>query len=401
MAVSGTLATEQLPAAVSSAVYNADNQLTHWDSAAMSYDLNGNTLNDGTNSYVWDARNRLISADSNGATFSYDPLGRRASRTVMSTTTNFLYDGANPVQEQNGSGVTANLLTGGIDERFQRTDSTGTYSYLTDALGSPVALTSSTGAEQTTYSYGPYGVLSATGSNGNDYTYTGREADGLGLNYFRARYYNPQIGRFISEDPVGLAAGPNEYAYVGDSPLNFIDPSGEDKKNPFQCAANEASKVSAANGLKALGMNDFLADALGGNAFSGATDLFTSLATGQSGEGNDVHSVFYNMGQSALAGPTQGFGWPAQRIAMRFGGTLEGTPWSSSASDLATDSMVGSAFDAVTGADSSLITLSGEVSLSSAGMTATEFIPIVGEAKFAYDAATYFGAFIGCEAGAF
>jgi hypothetical protein len=86
---------------------------------------------------------------------------------------------------------------------------------------------------------------------------------------------------------------------------------------------------------------------------------------------------------------------------MRFGGTLEGTPWSSSASDLATDSMVGSAFDAVTGADSSLITLSGEVSLSSAGMTATEFIPIVGEAKFAYDAATYFGAFIGCEAGAF
>jgi YD repeat-containing protein len=53
----------------------------------MTYDLNGNTLNDGTNSYVWDARNRLASADNNGARFSYDPLGRRVSKTVLSTTT--------------------------------------------------------------------------------------------------------------------------------------------------------------------------------------------------------------------------------------------------------------------------------------------------------------------------
>lgn len=74
---------------------------------------------------------------------------------------------------------------------------------------------------------------------------------------------------------------------------------------------------------------------------------------------------------------------------MRFGGTLEDTPWSSSAGDLATNSMVESTFNAVTGADSSLITLSGEVSLSSTAMTATEFIPFVGEAKFAYDAATF------------
>ena len=159
----------------------------------------------------------------------------------MSTTTNFLYDGPNPVQEQNGSGVTANLLTGGIDERFQRTDSTGTYSYLADALRSTMALTNSTGAEQTTYSYSPYGALSATGSNSNDYGYTGREADGLGIDYFRARYYNPNIGRFLSEDPKGFRAGMNFYAYVDDSPLNFTDPSGQDKKNPFQCAADNAN----------------------------------------------------------------------------------------------------------------------------------------------------------------
>jgi len=225
--VSGSLASEQLPAAVALAQYNANNQLTQWGTTQMTYDLNGNTLSDGMNAYTWDARNRLASANSNAASFAYDPLGRRMSKTLLTTTTNFLYDGPNPVQEQNGSGVTANLLTGGVDERFQRTDSTGTYSYLTDVLGSTVALTGSTGAQQTTYSYGPYGVFSATGSNTNDYTYTGREADGLGIDYYRARYYNPATGRFLSEDPMGFAgSGPNLYEYVGDSPTNFSDPTG-------------------------------------------------------------------------------------------------------------------------------------------------------------------------------
>jgi YD repeat-containing protein len=145
--VSGSLANEILPAAVSSATYSANNQLTQWGSTAISYDLNGNTLSDGTNAYSWDARNRLVSANSNNAMFAYDPFGRRVSKTLLSTTTNFLYDCPNAVQEQNGSGVTANLLTGGVDERFQRTDSTGSYCYLTDVLGSTVAPTGSTGAE--------------------------------------------------------------------------------------------------------------------------------------------------------------------------------------------------------------------------------------------------------------
>ena len=79
MGVSGSLASEQLPAAVTSAQYNANNQLTQWGSTQMTYDLNGNTLNDGTNSYVWDARNWLVSANSGAAAFSYDPLGRRIS----------------------------------------------------------------------------------------------------------------------------------------------------------------------------------------------------------------------------------------------------------------------------------------------------------------------------------
>lgn len=162
----------------------------------MTYDLNGNTLNDGTNTYAWDARNRMMSADSNGATFAYDAVGRRTGKNISSINTNFLYDGVNPVQELNGSTITANLLTGlGIDERFTRTDSGGTANYLSDALGSTIALTGSSGNSTAQYSYSPFGSISITGMTTNSFTYTGREIDGLGIDYYRARYYNPTTGR--------------------------------------------------------------------------------------------------------------------------------------------------------------------------------------------------------------
>ena len=197
-----SLASEQLPAAVSSAAYNANNQLTQWGTQAMTYDANGNTLFDGMNSYAWDARNRLASA--NNGTFSYDALGRRVSKALLSSSTGFLYDGVNPVQELNGSTVTANMLTGGVDEFFARTDANGTVNYLTDALGSTMALADTNGNSDVQYSYGPYGSLSITGSTTNSHDYIGRESDGLGIDYYRARYYNPTTGRFISEDPFGL-----------------------------------------------------------------------------------------------------------------------------------------------------------------------------------------------------
>ena len=76
------------------------------------------------------------------------------------------------------------------------------------------------------YTYDPFGNTTVTGSSANPYQYTGRENDGTGLDYYRGRYYNPSLGRFISEDPIGFGGGINLYAYVGNSPLSFRDPFG-------------------------------------------------------------------------------------------------------------------------------------------------------------------------------
>ncbi len=100
-------------------------------------------------------------------------------------------------------------------------------SFHADGLGSVVAL-SEDGTELASYRYDAFGVPSASGSfaGSNTYTYTGRELDASGLYYYRARYYLPSIGRFLTPDPIGLAGGVNPYVYVGSNPVNFTDPFG-------------------------------------------------------------------------------------------------------------------------------------------------------------------------------
>ena len=120
----GSLAQGVLPAAVSGNVFNAANEMTAFNGAALTYDPNGNLTNDGTNTYSWDARNHLTAiAGANSASFVYDPMGRRDQKTINGTSTQFLYDSLNPVQEIQNGAPSANMLTGlGIDEYFQRID---------------------------------------------------------------------------------------------------------------------------------------------------------------------------------------------------------------------------------------------------------------------------------------
>ncbi len=112
-----------------------------------------------------------------------------------------------------------------IDEPFVRG---GSEYYLTDALGSTVVLTDATGLATTSYSYEPFGTSTLIGApTGNSLEFTGRENDGTGLRYYRARYYHSGLCRFIAEDPLGLQrSGTSLYAYVFDNPTSFTDPFG-------------------------------------------------------------------------------------------------------------------------------------------------------------------------------
>ena len=141
---------------------------------------------------MWNACNQLAQIQQNSTTvasFSYDGTGRRTAKTIGGVTTDYLYDGANAVQETQGTVVNP-ILTGlGVDERFARNEgSTCTY-FLTDALGSTVALANAGGTLLQQYQYDPYGNVSTSGGATNPYQYTGWENDGMGLYYYRARYY--------------------------------------------------------------------------------------------------------------------------------------------------------------------------------------------------------------------
>jgi RHS repeat-associated protein len=229
--MSGSWARTGMPnPTTNTAVYNAANELSNWNGATLAYDASGNMTSDGTNAYTWDPRNQLASISGNfTASFQYDPFGRRLGKTINGSTANFLYDGVNPVQELVGGSPSANLLTGpGADEYFQRTGLTGTSNFLTDALGSTLALADPTGTVQTQYTYDPFGGATTQGTaNANSFQFTGRENDGDGLDYYRARYYDPMVARFISQDPLDISGGgPNLYGYAMNSPVIYIDPMG-------------------------------------------------------------------------------------------------------------------------------------------------------------------------------
>jgi RHS repeat-associated protein len=227
----GSYARLSLPQALKSTEYNNANQLVNREGVTLEYDGEGNLLSDGSREYTWDSRGQLASiGGSTTAAFAYDPFGRRISKTLGGTTTNLLHDGPNVVRESVEAELTAGLITGlKPDQIFARTTGEGTSSYLTDRLGSTVALADEAGEVSTSYSYDPFGVPTSSGvPSDNPYQFTGREDDGTGLQYNRARYYSPLQGRFISQDPAGFeGSGSNLYWYANSDPVDYVDPTGE------------------------------------------------------------------------------------------------------------------------------------------------------------------------------
>ena len=231
-----------------------NNRVTSDGTFNYAYDDEGNLIRrtDTRNGIVreleWDHRNRLVSVTDRDGTdvvrrvsYVYDGMNRRIRKVVdldgdgagAATTENFVYDGANIALVFDEAGVqTHRYLHGpGIDQILaDEVDSTETRWMLTDHQGTVRSVLTEGSPVANHITYDSFGnVVNQTNESiTTRFGYTGRELDPeTGLMYNRARYYNPQIGRFISEDPIGFMAGDaNLYRYVFNSPTNFTDPTG-------------------------------------------------------------------------------------------------------------------------------------------------------------------------------
>jgi RHS repeat-associated protein len=277
--------------------YVANNKIILTDnSTEYEYDTNGNmTANTppfrGSNSwtYEWDYENRMISATGTrrGARnliitetvlYDYDALGRRIKRTdPTGSDTKFTYDGMDVLMDDDtDSGITKYQNGLGIDNKLELTNGGISSYFLSDHLGSTVALTDSTGSVSSSASYDSFG--NSTNDLATRYQYTGREFDSFtGLHYYRARWYDPNLGRFISEDPIGFVDGVNLFAYVKNNPLFYKDPMGHNS-----CVASWAAAGSVAGAVIGGGVG--LVGVVGGGVAVVVTEP-AGLALGAAGGG--------------------------------------------------------------------------------------------------------------------
>jgi RHS repeat-associated protein len=231
-------------------IYDADDRLTQERIQPLGwillyeYDRNGNLVRDfdelgNPGLYTYDHENRLtrLHYPNSGYTCSwtYFPNGARASSSC-SPATYYAYDFfggggyEDVVAEYDSAGTRQARYTHGpgADEPIGMLRGGSYCAYHTDALGSVTRLTDAGQASAGTYRYDGWGgTTTESGTVSNPFRFTGREKlSGSPLYHYRARTYDPDVGRFLSKDPSGMADGPNAYAYVGNNPVNWIDPSG-------------------------------------------------------------------------------------------------------------------------------------------------------------------------------
>src|SRR5262249_8986728 len=162
-------------------------------------------------------------------TFKYDPFGRRIQRTSPSGITNYIYDGNNILEEldSTGNAVLVKYTQGEwVDEPLAMRRLAQSFFYEADGVGSITSISDSTPSIAASYGYDSFGITrTSAGSVATSFRYAARELDvETGLYYYRARYYDSNTGRFLSEDP--RRSELNFFRYSGNSPTNFIDPFG-------------------------------------------------------------------------------------------------------------------------------------------------------------------------------
>lgn len=226
--------------------YNNSNELASTPNAIYTYDYNGNTTSktdsSGTTNYTWDFENRLMNVTLPGTggtvTFKYDPFARRIYKSSSNGTTIYTFDRDSLTEETDASGTAVTTFAQGlkIDEPLAMLRSGVSSYYQEDGLGSVTSLSNSVGSLLQAYTYNSFGKLtSSSGSLSNPFQYTGREFDSeTALFFYRARYYDPATGRFVSEDPSATSGRENLFRYVGNNPVNLYDPSGWSQTKPKQ-----------------------------------------------------------------------------------------------------------------------------------------------------------------------
>jgi len=221
------------------ATYDIDNRVATWNGAPVTHDADGNMTSGPLPgeadfaSYTFDARNRLTAV--NGTTYQYDAEGNRIAKTTAEGTTRYAIDphgDALPrvlVRTKPDGSVTRYIYGIGLLYEVDESD-VATY-YHFDQSGSTIALTDTAGAVTDRVEYSPFGTIThREGTTDTPYLYAGQfgiQQEANGLLYMRARYYSPELQRFINGDPARFDGGLNWYAYANNSPLMYVDPDGE------------------------------------------------------------------------------------------------------------------------------------------------------------------------------
>ena len=255
--------------------YQANNWLVSTQTANYSYDANGSLLSKSDASgywiYGWDYENRMTTARKQNKTvrYQYDALGRRISRLgkAVGVTARYTYDGMDVVMDDGSAGIIKYQNGLGIDNKLKVSiDGTAKY-FLQDHPGSTAGLTDGNGTLVASANYDSFG--NSTNNLTTRYQYTGREEDEFtGLNYYRARWYDANLGRFISEDPIGFRGGDvNLFGYVNNNSVNRKDPLGLYDPADWQ-AAQEALKAAVAAGGTAVGSGFLTVGAVAAGGFA-------------------------------------------------------------------------------------------------------------------------------------
>lgn len=228
--------------------HNADNQVTGLNGQSISYDLAGNISAQGASSLQWDPENKLGSV--NSVIYGYDGEDRRVTKSINGQTVNYIYDGSRVIYEESSDGSSKDFIYGSyIDEPIamilKSAGMSDTIYYLAGLNQTIEALSDNHGSIVERYQTRDFGQpiifsnsgndgiwftpddgIATAGNFGNQYIFQGRQFDSeSGLYYYRNRYYNPDLGRFISRDPLGFDGGDfNLYRFVFNFPF---------KKDPY------------------------------------------------------------------------------------------------------------------------------------------------------------------------